>query len=233
MGAGIGDILEGTQLSRTFIIDMEPYTEETKPERRYDSSDTADLDKINAYLCNWASTVQLDPNPDTAGLIRRLADNARGLLAVADSCSPEWGKKAREALMVYAEREKAEKPHYLIVKHGLAIFDAAGLTKATDVMSTVQFNRELRLLDLPDAIWSRYRGPGGMGYPHPITMFEQAALFRRKPNAIVSHSHWPPGVKRIPGVSSGKVYRRGDFEVSLGKHEKRSRQLRLVAPSSD
>jgi hypothetical protein len=213
---------------------MEPYTEETKPERRYDSSDTADLDKINSYLCNWASTVQLNPNPDTTGLIRRLADNARGLLAVADSCSPEWGKKARKALMVYAERENAEKPHYLIVKHGLAIFDAAGLTKATDVMSTVQFNRELRLLDLPDANWSRYRGPGGMGYPHPITMFEQAALLRRKPNTVVSHSHWPEGQKRIPGVSSGKVYRRGDFDVSLGMHEKRSKpQLRLVAPSSD
>src|SRR5262249_49747344 len=193
LGAGIGDVLERTQESRTFRLDMEPYTEETKPERRYDSSDVADLDLIYSYLRNFARTVKLNLNPDTTGLIRRFADNARGLLAVADACGPDWSKLARDAIMVFSDREKAEQPHLLIVKHGLAIFDAAGLDQATDVMSTVQFNRELRLLDLPDARWSRYRGAGGMAYPHPITVPEQAALLRRKPNAVTSKSHWPAG----------------------------------------
>jgi hypothetical protein len=104
------------------------------------------------------------------------------------------------------------------------------------VISTVRFNRELRLLDLPDARWSRYRGAGGMAYPHPITVPEQAALLRKKPNVIVSRSHWPAG-KRIPGVSSSKVYCRGDFEVALRKHgparERARPRLRLVTPSSD
>jgi hypothetical protein len=130
---------------------MEPYTQETKPERRYDSSDVADLNAVNSYLRNWARNVKLNPDPDTAGLIRRFADNARGLLAVADSCGPEWGKLARDAVMVFSDREKAEQPHFLIVKHGLAIFDAAGLEQARDAISTVQFNRELRLLDFADA----------------------------------------------------------------------------------
>ena len=125
---------------------MAPYTEETKPERRYDSGDVGDLDTVYAYLRNWARNVKLNLDPDTTGLIHRFADNARGLLAVADSCGPEWGKLARDALMVFSDRERAEQPHFLIVKHGLAIFDALGLNQAGDVISTVQFNRELRLL---------------------------------------------------------------------------------------
>src|SRR5262249_11558986 len=120
LAAGMGDFLEQTQLSRTFVLDMEPYTEETKPERRYDSNDVADLDLIYSYLRNWAHTVKLNLDPDVTGLIRRFADNARGLLAVADACGPDWSKLARDAIMVFSDREKAEQPHYLIVKHGLA-----------------------------------------------------------------------------------------------------------------
>jgi hypothetical protein len=217
LGAGIGNFLERTQETRTFRLDMEPYTEETRPERRYDSGDVGDFDAVYAYLRHWARNVKLNLDPDTTGQIRRFADNARGLLAVADSCGPEWGKLARDALMVFSDREKAEQPHFLIVKHGLAIFDALGLDRAGDIYSTVQFNRELRLLDLPDARWSRYRGAGGMAYPHQITVPEQAALLRKRPNAITSKAHWPPG-KRIPGTSL-KVYRRGDFETALRKHE--------------
>ena len=237
LGAGVGgDILERTQASLTFRLDMEPYTEETRPERRYDSNDVGDLNQVYSFLRNWARTVKLSPKPDTTGLIRRFEDNARGLLAVADACGPDWSKLARDAIMVFSDREKAEQPHYLIDKHGLAIFDAAGLDQPNDVMSTVLFNRELRLLDLPDAHWSRYRGAGGMAYPHPITVPEQAALFRRKPNTVVSKSHWPAG-KRIAGSSSIKVYRRGDLEVSLRKHEAAKERggppLRLVTPASD
>jgi len=137
---------------------------------------------------------------------------------------------------VFSDREKAEQPHYLFVKHGLAIFDAAGLTQPEDVISTVLVNRELRQLDLPDARWSRYRGAGGMAYPHPITVPEQAALLRRKPNKVASFSQWPAG-KRRPGMSSSKVYRRGDLEAALRSHEAAQERggprLRLVNPTSD
>ena len=201
LGAGIGDIFERTQWSRTFRLDMEQYTEETKPERHYDSNDVADLNLIYSYLRNFVRTVKLNPNPDTTGLIRRFADNARGLLAIAEACGPDVAKLARDAIMVFSDREKTEQPHYLIVRDGITIFDAAGLDQASDVMSTVRFNRELRLLDLPDARWSRYRGAGGMAYPHPITVPEQAALFRRKPNKVTSFSHWPAG-KRLERVRS-------------------------------
>jgi hypothetical protein len=237
LGAGIAAILERTQLSRSFRLGMEPFTEETKPERwPFDSNDVGDLNAVYAYLRNWARTVKLNLNPNTTGLIRRLADNARGLLAVADSCGPEWSKLARDAVMIFADRERAEQPHCLIVKHGLAIFGAAGLDQARDVIFTVRFNRQLHQLDLPDAHWSRYRGAGGTAYPHPITLQEQAALLRRKPNGIVSHSHWPAG-RRTAGISSSKVYRRGDFEEAWAKHEaareRTKPRLRLVGPTSD
>jgi hypothetical protein len=226
LGAGLGDFLEHTQQSRTFRLDMEPYTAETTPERRYDSHDVGDLDKIYAFLRHWAPNVKLNSDPDTSGLIRRFADNARGLLAVADSCG--WGQCAREALATFADREKAAQMHYLIIKHGLAIFDAAGLTKPSDVISTRVFNHELLRLDLSDTHWSQYRGPGGRNYSHAITISEQAALLRRKPNAIQSESHWPAGA-REPGVSSVKVYRRSDFVTALAKHEKHAQPLlRLV-----
>jgi Protein of unknown function (DUF3631) len=235
LGAGIGDIFEPTQESRTFRLVMEPYTEETKPERRYDSGDVADLNNVYVYLRNWARDVKLNADPDITGSIARVADNARGLLAVADACGPKWAKLALDALMVFADQEKAEQPHYLIVKHGLATFDALGLEQATDVVSTTLFNSELRRLDLPDAFWSRYRGAGGRAFPHPITVSEQAALLRKKPNGIKSETHWPAG-KRAR-VKSLKVYRRGDFEAALRRHEaaqeRAGPRLRLVTPSSD
>src|SRR5262249_60184399 len=84
LGAGIGDVLERTQETRTFRLDMEPYTEEMKPERRYNSGDVADLDLVYTYLRNWARTAKLNPDPDVTGLIRRFADNTRGRLPAAD-----------------------------------------------------------------------------------------------------------------------------------------------------
>jgi hypothetical protein len=98
------------------------------------------------------------------------------------------------------------------------------------VIGTTKFNRDLRQLDLPDARWSRYRGAGGMAQAHPITLHEQAALLRRKPNTISSKTYWPPG-PRVRGASL-KVYCRGDFVVALRRHEtakERERpRLRLV-----
>src|SRR6516225_8373472 len=71
---------------------------------------------------------------------------------------------------------------------------------------------------------------GGMAYPHPITVPEQAALLRRKPNAVVSKTHWPGG-KRVRGASL-KVYCRGDFEIAWRKHDtardRAGPRLRLV-----
>src|SRR6516165_11141095 len=44
MAAGLGSFLADAQLTRTFVLEMHRYTAETKPERKFRASDTADLD---------------------------------------------------------------------------------------------------------------------------------------------------------------------------------------------
>jgi hypothetical protein len=211
MAAGIGAFLGATQQSRAFILEMTPYTAQTKPEREFDENDTAELDAVYSYLRHWASTAKLSRNPPMpAGVIRRYADNVRGLLAIAHSCGPEWEQWACEAITVLLAREKAERPEIAIVRHGLAILDALGL----DQIGSVRFNKELRQLDLPDARWARFRGPSGLSYDHPIELFEQAQLLALV--GIESKQLWLPGKRESGGKFRG--YTRAQFEEAWRKH---------------
>jgi hypothetical protein len=232
LAAGIGSFLAPTQKSRTFVLEMEPYTAETKPEREFDDVDVGDLDIIYTYLRRWAVKVNLDPKPAMpAGVERRFADNVRGLLAIADSCGEGWGRRAREAVTALLEKERIERPQMILIRHGLLIFDVYELEQ----ISSVRFNKELRRLDLPDARWTQYRGASGADYPHPLRMNEQAELLKRA--GITSEICWPAG-KRQPGTSF-RGYKRAAFEEARRKFdvaapeeaELRRERLRLVGPS--
>jgi hypothetical protein len=87
LAAGVGGFLAQTQKSRTFSLEMEPYTEDTKPAREFSSEqEFSDLDAVYWYPRHWARKVKLDPKPaPPPGVIRRFGDNVRGLLAIADS----------------------------------------------------------------------------------------------------------------------------------------------------
>jgi hypothetical protein len=230
LAAGVGDFLAPTQKSRTFNLEMEPYTEETKPEREYTSDeDFSDLDHVYSYLRNWAAAVKLNPKPLLPpGVLRRFGDNVRGLLAIADSCGPEWGKRAREAIMFLFEKERAERPQITILRHGLAIFEALGV----DQIRSTDFNRELKRLDLPDAKWTRYRGASGTDYAHPIEMHEQAALLAKV--GIHSIRVRPLGQRQCRG------YTLSQFQDAWSKHggapapdvDRRAR-LRLITTYPD
>jgi hypothetical protein len=50
MAAGLGSFLADAQLTRTFVLEMHRYTAETKPERKFKTADTADLDTVYSYL---------------------------------------------------------------------------------------------------------------------------------------------------------------------------------------
>jgi Protein of unknown function (DUF3631) len=225
LAAGVGSFLAPTQKSRAFNLEMEPYTEETKPEREYTSEDDfSDLDCVYSYLRNWAAKVKLNSKPAMPpGVLRRFGDNVRGLLAIADSCGPEWGQRAREAIMVLLEKEQAERPHITILRHGIVIFDALGV----DQIRSTGFNRELKQLDLPDAKWTRYRGASGTEYARPIEMYEQARLLAK---AGIHSTRC-----RFADGSQGRGYKRAQFEEAL-RNEKfgvgRGR-LRLVLPKSN
>ena len=168
-----------------------------------------------------------------SGVIRRSADNARGLLSIADTCGEEWGRRARETVTFLLEKERVEHPHLVMIRHGLLIFDALGLEQ----MRSVRFNKELLRLDLPDARWSRYCGASGADYAHPLLMNEQAALLKRV--GIVSEVCWPSGGRR-PGTSF-RGYKRAAFEEARRKFnvatpdeaEIRRGRLRLIGGPSD
>src|SRR5262249_28890757 len=108
LGAGVGRFLGSTQKSRTFSLEMQPYTEATKPERNYNVDlNTEELDVVYSYLRNWAQKVKLNPKPPVpAGVIRRFEDDVRGLLSIADSCGPEWGRRAREAVAFLSRKRR-------------------------------------------------------------------------------------------------------------------------------
>jgi hypothetical protein len=226
LAAGVGGFLGATQKSRTFTLEMERYTEATRPPRDYNIDlNTEELDAVYSYLRNWAQKVKLKSKPSMpAGVVRRFEDNVRGLLSIADSCGPEWGRRAREAVAFVLEKEKAERPEVLILHHALVIIDALEL----DPIPSRATNRELLRLDLPEARWNRYRGPGGGEYAHPLTLDEQARLLRK--SGIVSKLIPPPG-----GGKPFRGYRREWFVEALREQGEKSAtpQLRLVAPEPD
>ena len=202
---------------------MRPFTAENKPERSFDSADVTDLNAVYIYLRNWAQRVKLDPDPAMPDeLLRRHADNARGLLSIADNCGPEWGRLARKAVLTFLEIEQQGRPHILILVHGLAIFEALGV----ELISTAKFNNELKQLALPDAIWRCYRGPSGMDFPHPITPQEQAQLLQR--SKISSGTGWSPTRKSGDRKGGFKCYRRTDFEEAYAKQGRSMKVPRLI-----
>jgi hypothetical protein len=156
--------------------------------------------------------VQLDLAPSLPPeLIRRLGDNANGLIAVADACGAEWGRRVRNALMVLFRQEQAERPEIVILRHGLLIFDALGKKQ---VRST-RFNRELKRLDVPDAKWTRYRGPSGMSLAHPLEMYEQAALLKK---VAIESTRCEYTSRRTGRRRQYRGYKLAHFEEALREH---------------
>jgi Protein of unknown function (DUF3631) len=217
IAAGIGGFLAATQKSRTFVLEMEEYDENTKPEREYTTEeDFSDFDIAYSYLRHWSRSVKLNPKPDLS-LITRHADNARGLISIADSCGAEWSQRAREAIRVLFDKVQAERPQVTIVRHGLAIFDGLGIEQIESVL----FNRELKRLPLSDAKWTQYRGASGVDYTHPLTIGEQASLLAR----VNIHS-----VRiRLADGRQRRGYHRAQFVEALRNSASSSHRLRLVA----
>ena len=86
------------------------------------------------------------------------------------------------------------------------------LHRGHDILRSTLGRPDLCNSSSPETNWARYRGAGGMDYPHPITVGEQGKLLRKKPNAITSKPSWPAR-KRLPG-GSFQGYQRGDFDAA-------------------
>jgi hypothetical protein len=218
MGAGIGRILEDTQMDRTYLLKMEQATVET--EKKFDDNNHPDLDAVYSYLHQWAPKVKLDLNPPMPpGIIGRDADNARGLLAVAHACGPDWVQRFHEALTFFLEKTKAERPEIVFIKHGLTIFGALEVA----AMPSPRFHSELKRLDLPDARWTQYRGTSGLSKAHPITPGERAALAERVGIFVKKY--------KLPGQKQFRGYAHEQFKEAARIHC--APRLRLITPASE
>ena len=231
LAAGVGSFLAPTQKSRTFTLEMEPYSEETKPERKYYAEeDTSDLDAVYTYPPALAARVKLDPKLSMPqGILRRSADNVRGLLSIADSCGAEWGQRAREAVTLLFEKERAELPQLTMVRHGLVIFEAL---EEVDQIGSIRFNRELKRLDLPDARWTSFE-----------VRRRRPRASARAARAVCASGEVDIHAKRVrpPGEKQCRGYKRAWFEEAARKYgvtapdeaEVGRARLRLVKPLSD
>jgi hypothetical protein len=230
VGIGINNFLAPTQRSRTFVIDMAPYADDAAPERDfYAEEDFRDFDIMYSYLRQWGLRVKLNLKPDLSGLFRRNRDNARGLASVADACGPEWGRRVRAAITSMLAKEQAERPQLVMLRHGLVIFDGLGI----DQIGSVQFNRELKQLDLPDANWTRFRGASGHDYEHPITLGEQVTLLKLVGVQASSLRFDSQGGRGGRGAQQRRGYRRSQFEEALRSSSSKRAHLRLITPQSD
>jgi hypothetical protein len=225
IAAGIGKFLILAQMTRTYVLDMERYTEATKPEREFDETDTADLDDVYRYLRHWATKTKLDLKPPMPqGMIARDADNARGMLAIAYACGPEWVRRLHEALTFFLEKKKAERPEIVFIKHGLVIFGALEI----EAMPSRRFHSELLRLDLADAQWTQYRGASGLSKAHPMTPSERAAL-GEKVGIFVKKCKLPGG-KQFRGYTYEQFKEAERIYCTSGGAAPR---LRLITPTSE
>jgi hypothetical protein len=240
--AGFLTFLAGGQKSRLFNLEMERYTEETKPKRDYYSSDLdeAELENVHAYLCRWAPTAKLDLKPPMPpGVIARDADNVRGLLAVARSFGEGWEQRAHAAITFLLARERAERSEIALCRHTLVILDMLEPGKDVVVVDelgdlairSTRLNKELKQLDLADANWNRYCGPSGTEYEHPLLLNEQVELFHEA--GVPVKQYWPTGPRKRGTQLQG--IKRSDVEAALRKHEGQPGRplLRLITPGAE
>jgi hypothetical protein len=172
----IGSCLTPELQSRSLIIQMRRH-DGSYPLRRFHLADTADLDEVYQLLCDWAANVQLDRNPELPPeLLRdsRWADNARPLVAIADTAGERWGEAARKALVNLIVLHQSEHPNAILINHLHQIFAARGYPTAmwsADIVSALCADE-----DWP---WSEYRGREGKNQPRPLRQNDLAAMLHQ------------------------------------------------------
>jgi hypothetical protein len=129
-------------------------------------------------------------------------------LAIADACSPEWGKAARKAAVALSAGQD-EDLAVLLLADIRAIFDHH--TNADRLSSAVIV---AELVASPDGRWSEWRGLRDNGVPRKLSQSSLAlvlAQFGIRPRTI-----WPP--RRGTNDKSVRGYRREQFEKAWASY---------------
>jgi len=172
----IGSCLTPELQSRSLIIQMRRH-DGSYPLRRFDLADTADLDAVYQRLCDWAANVKLDRDPQLPPELlhdSRWADNARPLVAIADTAGERWGKAARKALVNLIVLHQSEHPNAILINHLYQIFADRGYPNAMwseDIVVALCANE-----DWP---WREYRGLGSTHQPRPLRQTDLAMMLHQ------------------------------------------------------
>jgi hypothetical protein len=167
-----------------------------------------DCETIYRETFEWMRQCQpaLDP-PMPSALRNRAADNWRVLLAIADACSPEWGADARAAAIALSAGQD-EDAGVLLLTDIRDIFRRA----ATDRLSSAVIVSEL--IDLPEGLWSEWRGPRDDQLPRKLSQGALALMLA--PFGIKPRTIWPP--RRGTADKSARGYYRAAFEAAWASY---------------
>jgi len=224
-------------LSRSIILNMQRASaEETKQLRKLTTITQEEINDFNAgyqfivYFFTQGAGAKLNPDPEIPAF-GRLADNWRPLISIADACSPEWGKRAREALLAFVGEGVDEDKRVKLLRHVRVVFSTMEeIVDARGQIPSKVLLPVLRSLPEADGMWAR------------LTERELAALlkdFRTHDGRQLGPTQlWPPG-PRTAATKSFRGYVRADFERAWRSYLDEGEappaagpQLRLVAGDS-
>jgi hypothetical protein len=206
--AGIGK-LPLPIMHRSIIISMERSRETlTRFDPKSIPDQRLDCEISSQETLKWARRVDLNLDPPMPEELRnRPADNWRVLVSIADARSPEWGMAAREAAIALSKGQD-EDAGVLLLSDIRDIFDRRAADRLPSAVIVAN------LIDMPDALWSEWRGSRGDQSPRRLSQAQLATLlaaFSIRPRTI-----WP--LRRGPTAKSSKGYFRKQFEAAWASY---------------
>jgi hypothetical protein len=187
-------------MHRSVVIPMKR-DDGTVPLLRFDDNDPETLNilsTIYGQVYQWARDVKLDLNPNLPIELRnREADNWRPLIAIADSFSTDWGKRAREAAITFSQGHRDEDLAVVMLGDIRTAYDSRRIDRFASKALTDT------LVAMDDAPWSEWRGIHDDQSPRRLSQGQLAMvlrLFNIKPRSI-----------RF-GTTTAKGYYRHQFE---------------------
>jgi hypothetical protein len=197
-------------LQRSIVLHMERCPATVKLERfdpKTNLVQQQNCDIVYREVFDWSRHCTLNPDPQMPPQLRnRVGDNWRVLISIADACNPAWGKAAREAA-VELSKGQDEDLAVLLLTDIREIFDRH---PTTDRLASKRIITEL--IELPNGLWSEWRGPRNEQMPRALTQGGLAQMLSIFRPSIRSKTIWPP--RRGTAGKSAKGYFRKDFEAA-------------------
>jgi hypothetical protein len=187
-------------MHRSVTIEM---SRATRPLARFDANDlemVRDFTIVFREISQWAQGTTPTRDPPLPKMLRnRPADNWRVLIAVADSCSKEWGGLARDAAVALTKTRPDEDPTIILLTDIRNIFDQQKVDRLSSHMLTEE------LIAIEDGLWNDWRGIRDDRQPRRLSQGELARLlapFKIRPRTV-----WPRGSRASRGKSSRGYFR--------------------------